>query len=262
VDLENQLGSLNVQLESYHQLVEENKELQAKIAEANSKLETAALNQVKINDLEILVERLQFDLGEAEKLRDIVDTECDKLESELEETKVKLVELNNTREVAGELLGSGQPNSLQSTMIAGQQTLLNNVSMDCTFIPAPAGEQIRELELEKEQLLRELNDLKRQLASTPTEEKYVNLKMQLLKQKEYSDKVYEENQQLKGCMTKLKAESSPDAGIALEKQLAGVKEELGRKNIEYASLKVDVEKGELQYKKKCEILEVGLLKLK
>eukprot|EP00090_Calanus_glacialis_P034953 TRINITY_DN5943_c0_g1_i1.p1 TRINITY_DN5943_c0_g1~~TRINITY_DN5943_c0_g1_i1.p1 ORF type:complete len:334 (-),score=101.21 TRINITY_DN5943_c0_g1_i1:99-1100(-) len=103
-----------------------------------------------------------------------------------------------------------------------------------------------------------MNDLKRQLASTPTEDKYVNLKSQLIKQKEYSDKVFEENKQLKGFVTKLQDEASPGAVVAMEVQLADVKEELGRKNIEYASLKVDVEKGELQYKKKCEILQADL----
>jgi hypothetical protein len=41
---------------------------------------------------------------------------------------------------------------------------------------------------------------------------------------------------------------------AVEVQLAEVKEELGRK---FASLKVNVEKGELQYKK-CEILQVNV----
>jgi len=45
---------------------------------------------------------------------------------------------------------------------------------------------------------------------------------------------------------------------ALQKKLADVKEELGRKNIAYASLKVDVEKGELEYKRKCEILQADL----
>merc|ERR1719470_439323 len=255
--LQGQVAKLTAQLEVNMHLTEENIALRAELAEVNTKVESTAEYEAKIDDLETQVERLKFDLGEAEKLRDIVDAECDKLESELEETKVRLVELNTTQDVGtGQ---TGQVNSLQSTMIAGQQTLLNNVSMDCTFIPAPdISHKLRELEVEKEQLEKELNDLKRQLASTPTEEKYVNLKSQLIKQKEYSDKVYEENKQLKGVVTKLQEEASPGAMTALEVQLAEVKEELGRKNIEYASLKVDVEKGELQYKKKCEILQADL----
>ena len=189
--LQSQVATLTAQLEKNIHVAEENKVLMAELAEVNSKVESTAQYEAKIDDLETQVERLKFDLGEAEKLRDIVVAECDKLESELEETKVRLVELNTTPGV-----GNGtarQLNSLQSTMIAGQQTLLNNVIMDCTFIPAPdISHKLRELELEKEQLEREMNDLKRQLASTPTEEKYVCLKSQLIKQKEYSDKVYEE----------------------------------------------------------------------
>jgi len=41
-------------------------------------------------------------------------------------------------------------------------------------------------------------------------------------------------------------------------KLEKTKEELGRKNIAYASLKVDVEKGELEYKKKCDVLQSDL----
>ena len=61
---------------------------------------------------------------------------------------------------------------------------------------------------------------------------------------------------LKNRMKKFEDSASTDITTALQKKLAEVKEELGRKNIEYASLKVDVEKGELEYKKKCEILQV------
>ena len=42
----------------------------------------------------------------------------------------------------------------------------------------------------------------------------------------------------------------------LREALASAKEELGQKNIELASIKVDVERGELEYKKKCDILQV------
>jgi len=53
-------------------------------------------------------------------------------------------------------------------------------------------------------------------------------------------------------------ESAADNTSALQKKLADVKEELGRKNIAYASLKVDVEKGELECKRKCEFLQADL----
>jgi len=228
---------------------EHEEELRRTIDELKRELEQKQTREV---DFEKQVERLKFDVEEAERLRDIVDAECDKLESELEETKVKLIEVNTTH-------GGDRLSSLQSTMVAGQQTLLNNVSMDCTFIPAPdAGEKIMTLEREKEDLTRELSDVKRQLASSPTEEKYVNLKKQLIQQKEYSDKMFEENTELKRSVNNLQDNSSSEVIEGLNKKLSALKEELGKKNIEYASLKVDVDKGELEYKRKCEILQADL----
>jgi len=249
--------------EKYEKLLEEKEETlkathKTEIDIISTKMqEETNLNQVKIEELEKQVERLKYDVSEAERLRDIVDAECDKLESELEETKVKMEEMNTTQESGR---GSLQPSSLQSTMVAGQQTLLNNVSMDCTFIPAPdVGGKIMELEKENLELQTELNDVKRQLASTPTEEKYVHLKSQLIQQKEYNDKIFEDNQTLKNKIKKLEESVAVDnTTSALQKKLADVKEELGKKNIEYASLKVDVEKGELEYKRRCEILQADL----
>ena len=247
--------------EKYEKLLEEKEETlkathKTEIDIISTKMqEETNLDQVKIEELEKQVERLKYDVSEAERLRDIVDAECDKLESELEETKVKMEEMNTTQESGR---GSLQPSSLQSTMVAGQQTLLNNVSMDCTFIPAPdVGGKIMELEKENLDLQTELNDVKRQLASTPTEEKYLHLKSQLIQQKEYNDKIFDDNQTLKNKLKKLEESVAVDnTTSALQKKLAEVKEELGKKNIEYASLKVDVEKGELEYKRRCEILQV------
>lgn len=117
-----------------------------------------------------------------------------------------------------------------------------------------------ELEKEKLELQTELNDVKRQLASSPTEEKYLHLKSQLIQQKEYNDKIFEDNQTLKNKIKKFEDSVAVDnTTSALQKKLADVKEELGRKNIAYASLKVDVEKGELEYKRKCEILQVIII---
>ena len=39
-------------------------------------------------------------------------------------------------------------------------------------------------------------------------------------------------------------------------QVTRLKEEIGNKNIELASLRVDVERGELQIKKRCDVLQV------
>jgi len=129
--------------------------------------------------------------------------------------------------------------------------MLNNVSMDCTLIQAPdVGRKVMELEKVNEELHAELNDVKRQLASSPTEEKYLHLKSQLVQQKEFNDRIFEDNQTLKNKIKKFEE-------IAAEKT-SDVKEELGRKNIAYASLKVDVEKGQLEYKRKCEILQADL----
>jgi len=129
--------------------------------------------------------------------------------------------------------------------------MLNNVSMDCTLIQAPdVGRKAMELEKVNEELHAELNDVMRQLASSPTEEKYLHLKSQLVQQKEFNDRIFEDNQTLKNKIKKFEE-------IAAEKT-SDVKEELGRKNIAYASLKVDVEKGQLEYKRKCEILQADL----
>jgi len=152
-----------------------------------------------------------------------------------------------------------QPSSLQSTMVPGQETMLNNVSMDCTLIQAPdVGRKVMELEKVNEELHAELNDVKRQLASSPTEKKYLHLKFQLVQQKEYNDRIFEDNQTLKNKIKKFEESAAADNTSALQKKLADVKEELGRKNVAYASLKVDVEKGQLEYKRKCEILQADL----
>ena len=46
---------------------------------------------------------------------------------------------------------------------------------------------------------------------------------------------------------------------ALRVELERVRQELGKKNIEYASLKVDVDREELALQKKCKHLEVGFM---
>merc|ERR1719420_724024 len=96
--------------------------------------------------------------------------------------------------------------------------------MDCTFIPAPdLGGKIAELEKEKEELQRELNDVKRQLASSPTEGKYLHLKTQLIQQKEYNDKIFEDNKLLKNRMKKFEDSASSDITSALQKNLRKLK---------------------------------------
>jgi len=146
-----------------------------------------------------------------------------------------------------------QPSSLQSTMVPGQETMLNNVSMDCTLIQAPdVGRKVMELEKVNEELHAEFNDVKRQLASSPTEEKYPSWYNKRSIMTGYLKTT------LKNKIKKFEESAAADNTSALQKKLADVKEELGRKNVAYASLKVDVEKGQLEYKRKCEILQADL----
>jgi len=113
-----------------------------------------------------------------------------------------------------------QPSSLQSTMVPGQETMLNNVSMDCTLIQAPdVGRKVMELEKVNEELHAELNDVKRQLASSPTEEKYLHLKSQLVQQKEFNDRIFEDNQTLKNKIKKFEEIAAADNTSALQKKL-------------------------------------------
>jgi chromosome segregation ATPase len=134
-------------------------------------------------ELRVEVYKLKFDVAEAEKQRDMVDEECDKLE---EKFKNK-------------------------------------------------ADQVVTLEKEKEKI-----------------------KKHLLEQKEYSDKMFEINQRLKLPVDKFEAEGvRAKTKETMEAELERVKEELGKKNIEFASLKVDVEKDELVFKKKCNVLQVS-----
>jgi len=105
-------------------------------------------------------------------------------------------------------------------MVPGQETMLNNVSMDCTLIQAPdVGRKVMELVKVNEELHAELNDVKRQLASSPTEEKYLHLKSQLVQQKEFNDRIFEDNQTLKNKIKKFEEIAAADNTSALQKKL-------------------------------------------
>ena len=216
------------------------KELNEKIVSLHQELSDAKEIELKAAELEKEVERLKFDLQESERVCEIVDTECNRLESELEETKVKLTEKLAT--------------SLQSTMIAGQHTVMDDISMDCTLIPS-VYEKYRKLEEYKSELEIEVNQLRQRIDGMASKEAEHNLKTQLVKEKEHATRISEENCSLKENIKSLEKKAA-DKMYVLEQQLARVKEEVGIKNIEFASLKVDVEKGELEFKKKSEILQV------
>merc|ERR1712142_1456758 len=218
------------------------KELNEKIVSLHQELSDAKEIELKAAELEKEVERLKFDLQESERVCEIVDTECNRLESELEETKDKLTEKLAT--------------SLQSTMIAGQHTVMDDISIDCTLIPS-VYEKYRKLEAYKSELEMEVNQLRQRIDGMASKEAEHNLKTQLVKEKEHATRISEENCSLKENIKSLEKKAA-DKMCELEQQLARVKEEVGIKNIEFASLKVDVEKGELEFKKKSEILQADL----
>lgn len=70
--------------------------------------------------------------------------------------------------------------------------------------------------------------------------------------------MYQHNIELKRSLKELECKASQEIKLEMEKELARVKEDLGKKNVEFASLKVDVERGELEYKKKCSVVESDL----
>merc|ERR1719481_1150755 len=119
------------------------------------------------------------------------------------------------------------------------------------------------LSQEKERLRIELMELKRQLAGSPTEEKYNRLKSNLIQQKNYSDEMYARNQRLDVEIARLRAiltegKDAESSEMRLEQELAKVRAELGQRNVELASIKVDVEKGEFEFKRRCEVLQSDL----
>ena len=92
------------------------------------------------------------------------------------------------------------------------------------------------------------------------------LRAQVSRHQQFEEHLYKENTQLKEALAGAKQGSMDPVEVAElrrqhEAQVAGLKKELGDKNIALASLKVDVDRGELQYKKKCDILQVGFRSL-
>ena len=88
------------------------------------------------------------------------------------------------------------------------------------------------------------------------------LRAQVSRHQQFEEHLYKENTQLKEALAGAKQGSVDSLEVAElrrqhEAQVAGLMKELGDKNIALASLKVDVDRGELQYKKKCDILQVG-----
>merc|ERR1712013_673660 len=252
----------------------------------------------------------EFELGEVEKQRDLVDEQCNSLEQQLEEAKQQgqeegYVLKQQLREV--EQFGLDKENILgqrlqqvEQELEAAKQTQekakkleekLKNSSQAMEEVDL-ARAKLAELEKVIEDLKYEVEETEKQRDAVDAacdkleeeknaiKEKLVDqdkleqdkkvLVKKLLEQKQYSDKMYELNLRLQGgqelslgvvedkaVLVKQLEEVKANRREVLDK-LEKVKEELGRKNIAYASLKVDVEKGELEYKKKCEVLQSDL----
>merc|ERR1712126_301370 len=91
------------------------------------------------------------------------------------------------------------------------------------------------------------------------------LQEQLQSTKQKLDEMTKENLSVKTALQRMKEQtpSIQEHEVArmrkeMEAQVARLKEDLGNKNIELASIQVDVERGELKFKKKCDILQADL----
>ena len=146
--------------------------------------------------------------------------------------------------------------------LQGQNTVLNDVSMECTYIPAQ-----HEPPVSNSSLINENDHLKTQLQALNQElDVLEDLKAKVAKHQAFEEKLYQDNLSLKATLQSLQEQkpSFQEQEMAMmrkemEEQMVKLKEELGKKNIELASIQVDVERGELQFKKKCDILQVKIL---
>merc|ERR1719319_2153661 len=199
--------------------------------------------QARVVELESSEKRWKFEAEEVEKQRDVVDAECDRLEAELETTKNRLeAELEETKTKLEDLSRAATPEAQ-----AGQATLLDDVSMECTYVGnAPGGAKgVSEIASERDDLKSELANLKVHLKSLDdTNDKYQKLRSQLFQQKEYGDRMYQKNKELQQQITEQDPTEINKKQEALMNELVKVKEDLGQKNIAYASLKVDERIGE------------------
>merc|ERR1719445_303481 len=111
----------------------------------------------------------------------------------------------------------------------------------------------------REEFLAHITSLESQLSSVE------EMKTQLGRHQQFEEQLFKENSKLKEAL-KSSTESKPAVSLQemedLRRQhevtVTKLKEELGNKNIEIASLRVDVERGELQIKKRCDVLQADL----
>merc|ERR1719445_67774 len=111
----------------------------------------------------------------------------------------------------------------------------------------------------REEFLTHITSLESQLSSVE------EMKTQLSRHQQFEEQLFKENSKLKEAL-KSSTESKPAVSLQELEELrrqhevtvTKLKEELGNKNIEIASLRVDVERGELQIKKRCDVLQADL----
>merc|ERR1719186_2569606 len=245
---------------------EECNKLEKQLKEKLSDSSEISQLKAKIEELEESEKRWKFEAEEIEKQRDIVDGECDRLEAELEVTKNRLeAELEETKTKLQDLSRATSPE-------LGQRTLLGDVSMECTYAGnvSRMDDNVQKMVSERDLLKSELTKVKAELKAldasktkiageqATANEKFQKLKAQLFTQKEYGDRMYRTNKELQQQISAMDSSEIERRQEEMSCELAKVKEELGKKNIAYASLKGDVEKEELKYKKKCTVLKGDL----
>ena len=235
---------------------------------------------------------MEYQLGEVEKQRDLVDKQCTSLEQQLREAKQQGLEEANLQDQRLHQMEQevGAAKHMEEKVKELEEQLYKASTATESLNVARA--KVAELEKVVEDLKFEVEETEKQRDMVDTacdkleeEKKAIEEKLKeqakleqekkvlmekLLEQKRYSDKMYELNLRLQGgqelslgvvedkaVLVKQLEEVKANRREVLDK-LEKTKEELGKKNIAYASLKVDVEKGELEYKKKCEVLQSDL----
>ena len=173
------------------------------------------------------IENIQFLLQEAEKQRDLVDEAADKIEAELELTKEKLKKVENSFEEKESQVKEFQSKSeKQGEEIENLKFFLEEVKTQNDEANEACDKAEEALEVkngEVKSLQKTIGSLEAKLAQ-----------VQLAQTSSVQEQQIED----------------------LKNSLSEVRKELGQRNIDLASIQVDVERGELEYKKKCEVLQV------
>ena len=262
-------------------------------SKAQSNLEDSQEQLSRVKDMESLLreentslkEALGNKLTEASKVQSILEDDQEQL-SRLKETERILREENASMKEALEFIEAEKVNTLtQSETSLGRlkEALAHKtLEFDNLFDKYESeGIALKEKEIElceeyeeqieqlkiihqqeveavssktREEFLSHISSLESQLSSV------VEMKSQLSRHKQFEEQLYMENSKLKDALKSkpsVNLQELEDLRRQHEVTVTTLKEELGNKNIELASLKVDIERGELHYKKRCEVLQVS-----